>query len=192
MSLLGGMLQPTLFLLLGLLVISLSHCFIFKHPAPPVPQTPPFLHILSQIVFHETLLLGNASLLQERHSDEARPEWGEREGDAGRGRGGEGVLSILDGGDGQVGFRVVLEQGQWGTGAAEWGRAVRAMASREVRTYREGQIGGEGTGLRGEPKEGLLDITPEQRERGGVSGAVWRVVGVNDQQSRQFWLGWCH
>lgn len=69
---------------------------------------------------------------------------------------------------------------------------MRAMASREVRTYRERQMGGEGTGLQGEPREGLLNITPEQRERGGERGAVWRVVGVNDQQSRQFWLGWCH
>lgn len=41
-----------------------------------------------------------------------------REGDVGRGRGG-GVLSILDGGDGQAGCIVVQEQGQWGTGAAE-------------------------------------------------------------------------
>ena len=165
-------------------------CFTFKHPAPPVPQTPPFLHILSQVVFHEMLLLGNASLLQEGCSDEARPEWGEREGDAGGGRGG-GVLSILDGGDGQVGCIVVQEQGQWGTGAAEQGRAVRSTASREVRTYREGQMGGEGTGHWGEPREGLLNIMPEERERRGERGAVWRVVGVNDQQSRQFWLGWC-
>ena len=45
----------------------------------------------------------------------------------------------------------------------------------------QGRIDGrEGTGLRGEPREGLLNITPEQRERGGERGAVWRVVGVND------------
>lgn len=66
------------------------------------------------------------------------------------------------------------------------------MASREVRTYREGQMGGEGMGHWGEPREGLLNITPEERERHGERRPVWRVVGVNDHQSRQFWLGWCH
>ena len=50
--------------------------------------------------------------------------------------------------------------------------------------------GGEGHGQqRGEDLQGridgregigLLNITPEQRERGGERGAVWRVVGVND------------
>lgn len=44
----------------------------------------------------------------------------------------------------------------------------------------------------GEPREGLLNITPEERERRGERRPVWRVVGVNDHQSRQFWLGWCH
>lgn len=54
----------------------------------------------------------------------ARPEWGEWEERCGPRRKGGGVLSILDGGDGQAGCIVVQEQGQWGTGAAEQGRAV--------------------------------------------------------------------
>lgn len=58
---LGDTLQSTIILLLGLLVTRLSHSVALLSSI----QTPHSLHVVSQIVFHKTLLLGTASLLKE-------------------------------------------------------------------------------------------------------------------------------
>lgn len=97
-------------------------------------------------------------------------------GDVGRGSRG-GVLSILDGGDGQVGCIVVQEQVQWGTGAVEQGRAVRSMASREVRTYRKDRWEEKEWGTGESPGRGSL-ISRLRRGRGmGREGLFGGVVG---------------